>query len=260
MCPSKHHRGNHPRRGHRPVRFDDNYRKLQQVFVHFISKSFLDESRRNSGENVDLWLERCKNAMVLIAEDINVYSKRSLRVILNHPGPVCFNASVLMEYCTTIRLANIVAVTTDEGISVISMMAEKIGELVENFWCPPVWGFSGIMSHVTVAAAAIKTEVYRPYKRALKTKETSKLPKGVVQQEIRFLGSLLKTEDSLYAEIERRRELEVKLLERQPILPKIRALGSLLRLWFSKEVGDDIISLGICSNGTVREFTFLGIK
>jgi hypothetical protein len=205
MCPSKHHRGNHPRRGHRPVRLDDNYRKLQQVFVHFISKSFLDESRRNSGENVDLWLERCKNAMVLIAEDINVYSKRSLRVILNHPGPVCFNASVLMEYCTTIRLANIVAVTTDEGISVISMMAEKIGELVENFWCPPVWGFSGIMSHVTVAAAAIKTEVYRPYKRALKIKETSKLPKGVVQQEIRFLGSLLKTEDSLYAEIERRR-------------------------------------------------------
>ncbi|EFA05309.2 putative malate dehydrogenase 1B [Tribolium castaneum] len=205
---------------------------------------------RKSGEDIDLWLDRCRKSMVLLADDVNHFAKRSLRIVLNHHGPVCFNASVLMEYCTTIRLTNIVAVTTDEAISIISQMAEKVNEYVENFWCPPVWGFCGLMSYIPIQATCIKTNVYRPFKRALKAKATSKLPKGVIQPEIRFLEHLIKTEDDLYEEIENRKEKEKKLLGREPILPKVRALGSLLKRWYAKEINDDIISLGIYSKGT----------
>ncbi|KAJ8973898.1 hypothetical protein NQ317_018853 [Molorchus minor] len=40
------------------------------------------------------------------------------------------------------------------------------------------------------------------------------------------------------------------LLHRPPTLAKIRALTSLLRLWYAPERSDDIICLGVCSNGS----------
>lgn len=187
--------------------------------------------------------------MIILADDINHYAKRNLRIVLNHHGPVCFTASILMEYCTTIRLTNIVAVTTDEGISVIHHMAEKINEQVKNFWCPPVWGFCGIMSYIALPGTCIKADIYRPFKRSLKTKETCHLPKGQIQQEIRYLGNLIKIEDELYEEIEERKKREKEMLGRNAVLPKVRALGSLLSRWYADEICDDILSLGIYSNG-----------
>lgn len=143
--------------------------------------------------------------MLLLSDDINLYAKRSLKIILSHPGPVCFNASVLMEYCTIIKLTNIVAVTADEGISIISMLADKVGEPVENLWCPVVWGFSGVVSYLSIACTPITAKVIRPYRRSLKTKETTKLPKGIIQYEIRFLENVTKADDELLNEIQEKR-------------------------------------------------------
>lgn len=39
-----------------------------------------------------------------------------------------------------------------------------------------------------------------------------------------------------------------KLITR-PVYAKVRATISLLKLWYSEETPDDIISLGLCSNG-----------
>lgn len=43
----------------------------------------------------------------------------------------------------------------------------------------------------------------------------------------------------------------MKYLDRAPMLPKVRAFSSLIKLWFSDEPNDSIISLGVCSNGWV---------
>ncbi|XP_063906127.1 putative malate dehydrogenase 1B [Zophobas morio] len=212
----------------------------------------LGDYRRLPDEAADDWLNRCRLNMIILADEINSSASRSLKVILNHPGPICFNASVLMEYCTQIRLSNIVAVTTDEGLSVISTIAHQVDRPVEHFWCPAVWGFSGIMSFVGVACTPLTQVVIQPYKRSLKTKESSKLPKGEIVVEIKFVENLLKTEELFYEELEHRKERELDILQRPPVLAKVRALASLLKLWFAEVVTDEIISLGVCSNGAFR--------
>ncbi|RZC41750.1 malate dehydrogenase 1B, partial [Asbolus verrucosus] len=209
----------------------------------------IEDFNRHPFETTNDWYRRCMTSMLFLAAEINTYAKRSLRVVLSHDGPLCFNASVLVENCTKIRLANIVAVTADEGMVTISKAAEHVDDLVENFWCPPVWGFSGTSSFVDVGRTVIKAEVCRPYRRTLTRKEGSRLPKGVILPELRVLGHLLKSDDAFYKRVETKK-MGLKDISGQAHFAKIRATASLIRLWFAEENSDDIISLGVCSNGS----------
>lgn len=48
-------------------------------------------------------------------------------------------------------------------------------------------------------------------------------------------------------------------LGRHPIFSKVRAIVSLMKLWYAEEVGDEIISLGIPSNGKSNLYHILQV-
>lgn len=165
----------------------------------------LGDYSQNPNETKDFWLQRCKQEMIILAQDINKWAIRNIRVVLSQFGAVCFNASILVEYCTRIRLSNIVAVTADEGISIISVLAEKADTPIMNFNCPPVWGFCGLNSYISIGETVLKADVYRPYKRATIARKGSQLLKGTIKVELRPLGNVIATDEALYKEIEVRK-------------------------------------------------------
>ncbi|XP_074025693.1 putative malate dehydrogenase 1B isoform X3 [Leptinotarsa decemlineata] len=89
------------------------------------------------------------------------------------------------------------------------------------------------------------------FSRALTAPPGSTLPLGIMKTELRQMSYMLPKDDSIAEEVERRK-LKMKVrLERPPVLAKVRAVTSLLKLWYSKEQAKGvIISLGVCSNGS----------
>lgn len=156
---------------------------------------------------MDDWLNSCFESMLLLSEEINTYAKRTLKVILCHQGPVCFTASVLVEYCTSIRLANIVAITADEGISALNVASQRTQVPVEMMGCPPVWGFSGLLSFVDIGSTILTGDVHRPFARAVTLRGTSNLPKGRIKKELRVLSYLIENVEELQVEISERKVL-----------------------------------------------------
>lgn len=195
------------------------------------------------------WLIRNMSAMFMLSDEINVFAKRDLRVILALDGPVCFNASTLIETCTSIRIQNIVAVTSDIGLGPLKWAAEQANIRLEELSAPPVWGYIGINQFIDLRSTIICSDVYRPYQRVIRNKGGSTLPLGTIETELRFAAYLIEEpEKALETAVSGRKKIK-KYLHRPPMLAKVRALITLLKLWYAKEPSDDVISLGICSNG-----------
>lgn len=131
--------------------------------------------------------------MFYLAEEINKFAKKSLRVILSNNGPVCLNATILVEMCTSIKINNIVAVTSDIGLLPISIIARETGLDISDLGAPPIWGCTGIKGYIDVCSIIKRCDIYRPYSRAITTKGGSTLPLGTIRTELRYLTYM--TED-----------------------------------------------------------------
>lgn len=212
---------------------------------------YMYDLSQKEGENEYEWFSRAFFRMQILAENINEYARRNLKVILNYHGPTCFMASILLEYCTRLRPYNIVVVTADEGLSMLSIISKKIGLKVAQLGAPPVWGFIGVNSYVDERNIVCKATMYRPYERSLSAPRGSTLPLGTKKSELRLLSYLVKDldHDEIMRAVEERRHT-VRDLFQPTGLSKIRALVSLLREWYSDSCSGNIISLGVYSNGS----------
>lgn len=212
---------------------------------------YMYDLSKNPGESDYEWFSRVYFRMQILAENINNFATRDLRVIINSHGPSCFMASILLEYCTKLRPSNIVVVTSDEGLPMLNIISKKTGIRVDQLAAPPVWGFIGINSYVDEKNIVFKAVMYRPYERALTAPPGATLPLGTMKFELRLLSYLVTDidHDDLMRQIEERRE-KVKDLGSPEGLPKIRALISLLQQWYADSHSDNIISLGIYSDGS----------
>lgn len=213
---------------------------------------YMYDLSRKMDENDYEWLSRVFYRIQTFAENINEYGRRNLRVIFNCYGPSCFMASILLESCTKLRPSNIVVVTSDQGLSMLSIISEKTGILVSQMSAPPVWGFIGVNSYVDEKNIVFKSEMYRPYKRALTAPQGATLPLGTVKCELRLLSYLVANldHDEIMGRIQERKEKAREYLGYRIGLPKVRALISLLQEWYAEVPSDNIISLGIYSDGS----------
>ncbi|KAJ8973897.1 hypothetical protein NQ317_018852 [Molorchus minor] len=125
------------------------------ILLHF--EDFRQEEGRLAGKVL--------RQMNCLSEVVNSVHNRNLRIILCNHGPVCFLATCLIEFCTTIRPWNIIAITADEGLSVIDIASKKTGVPVHRFSAPPVWGFVGLNSFVDMRNVVFQADVYRPNQR-----------------------------------------------------------------------------------------------
>lgn len=211
----------------------------------------VEDFSKHETESSDQWLGRCYTQMTILADHINCFAKRSLFVILNNHGPVCFMATCLIEYCTRIQLSNIVAVSADEGLPMVNLVSEKTGIPKDKLGAPPVWGFIGMNSFVDTSHIVCKADICKPYERAAMSTDGSTIPLGEIRRELRLLLYWVPNNNSYYTDVIRERRNMIKLkLSRPHIRSKQRALCTLLKLWFSTDPSDEIISLGVCSNGT----------
>ncbi|XP_074025692.1 putative malate dehydrogenase 1B isoform X2 [Leptinotarsa decemlineata] len=173
--------------------------KYADIIIH------VEDFSRHQNESFDEWLARCYSRMIQLSEIINNNENRNLRIILNNHGPVCFLATCLLEFCTRVNPRNIVAVTSDEGLSVINIVSERTGIPVAKIGAPPVWGFVGVTSFVDERHIVLKADMYMPYKRALTAPPGSTLPLGIMKTELRQMSYMLPKDDSIAEEVERRK-------------------------------------------------------
>lgn len=149
----------------------------------------------------------------MYADVINAFGKRGLKVILAGDGPVCLNATVLVETCTRIRITNIVAVTSDVGLAHLTEVSKQTGIPVEHLGAPPVWGFVGINQYVDLDNIIHYSDVFVPFTRALRDVEGSTLPMGMTKPELRFTAYLLEDNTDKFKAVKKRQVLKNWFLE-----------------------------------------------
>ncbi|VEN59347.1 unnamed protein product [Callosobruchus maculatus] len=210
---------------------------------------YLENCTKQSDEDEDTWLDRCYKKMLQLADTINRVAKRTLLIILANPGPTCFMATCLVDTCTKIKLSNIVAVSAHKGLPYVRLVSEKTGVPACKMSAPPVWGFVGLHCFVDSRNIVFKADMLRPYERALRAPPGSTLALGTIKSELRKISYMLTTEeDELAREVENRKTTIEMRLERPTMIGNIRALVSLIRLWFAPKRSDEIICLGVCSD------------
>lgn len=143
--------------------------------------------------------------MLLYADGINAFAKRNIKIILIDDGPVCFNATVLVEACTRIRISNIVAITSDVGLRHLTEASRQTGVPVKELGAPPVWGFIGVNEFVDLDSIVQYSEVYIPYKRAESDVKESTLPPGKTKAELRLLAYLIKDKEEILERVKKRK-------------------------------------------------------
>lgn len=213
---------------------------------------YMYDLSQKMGENEYEWLSRVFCRMQIFSDNVNTFARRDLKLILNCFGPSCFMASILLEYCTRLRPSNIVVITADQGLSMLNIISEKTGIRVDQLSAPPVWGFIGVNSYVDENNIILKANMYRPYKRALTAPPGATLPLGTIKCELRTLSYLLADidHDEVCKIIEKRKNKAMEDLGYRIGLSKVRAVVSLLKEWYADVCSNNIISLGIYSDGS----------
>ncbi|XP_050293238.1 putative malate dehydrogenase 1B [Anthonomus grandis grandis] len=206
---------------------------------------------RRENENSEAWMERCACRIVKLGNILHYKAKRGLRVVFCNDGPLCYLASILVETCAILIPSNIVVLAADLGLPVLREVSRKTGIHVSKMGAPPVWGFIGNNYYIDESHITFKAQIFKPYKRALTSPEDSSLPLGTMASELRLMSYLLPDQhDDIMKAVDERQKRMKEALQRPPCLSKLRALISLLKIWYSDETPDEIISLGIVSNGS----------
>lgn len=151
------------------------------------------------------WYTRNRVYIYQLSDYINKYSSKFTRIVLAHEGPVCFNATLLVDVCTTIRISNIVCVTSDLGLGALATISKEADIPVSELGAPPVWGCIGVNEFVDVRTIIKKCKVYRPNSRAIKITGNSTLPLGTVKTELRYLNYVTDGINNLWEQVYERR-------------------------------------------------------
>ncbi|KAG7207366.1 hypothetical protein KM043_009027 [Ampulex compressa] len=176
---------------------------------------YLDALVREDCESIDSWLNRNYKSMEKFSQYVNQYAPPHMKIIFCSSGATCFCVNVMHALVKNLPKANIVAVGSHYGLEIIYPFINAVDLDLTEFGCPPVWGFLGVNRYVDLSHMTQKHNVLRPNKKALKA--TAQYQVGRMEH-----------------------------------FQMCRAICDLLKLWFDKksEIGDEIISLGISSNGS----------
>ncbi|XP_060523683.1 protein Lilipod isoform X2 [Cylas formicarius] len=109
-----------------------------------------------------------------------------------------------------------------------------------------LFAFAASLCIVNKFTAKVRRELYA---RALKNPTNSTLCLGTVMSELRTMSYLVLNNHENIVEFVEKRKRPISRPNRN-VLAKVRAVSSLVRLWYSREPEDVIISLGICSDGS----------
>ncbi|XP_044743902.1 putative malate dehydrogenase 1B [Chrysoperla carnea] len=191
------------------------------------------------------------NAMIMTdyADIINNCAQRNLRIIVAYP-PTCYNATILTELVTSVRLNNIIAITADLGLEALSIVSQQVDVPISHLSCPPVYGFVDINRLIDIGNIVERVEYFRPSKRIIneRTQKTS-LKVGEVHFELRPLIYLTHNLTNVWKKIHNKKMQTELKLGRFAYYSKVRAITDLLKHWYSKEPNDAIISAGILTYG-----------
>ncbi|XP_043249721.1 putative malate dehydrogenase 1B [Colletes gigas] len=213
---------------------------------------YLDTLSREEFERTDSWLQRNYTCIKELSMQINQYAPLHMKVIFCSMGPTCFYVNIMHELVKKLPKTNIVAVSSHYGLELVYPFVSSLGFTLRNFGCPPVWGYLGINQFVDVHHMIQKCDIYRPNKRAIDSNENVTLPVGVQRSELRWFFYLAQDKIDPYENHYERKSLLQYQVGRSEDFQKCRAICDLLKLWYSKEeyIGDEIISLGISSDGS----------
>ncbi|KAK9296601.1 hypothetical protein QLX08_009436 [Tetragonisca angustula] len=212
---------------------------------------YLDSLVREEYEGTDNWLQRNYKTIANLCTQINEYAPSHMKVIFCSRCLPCFYANIMLELVTKLSSTNIVVASAHYGLELIYTFVSSLGLTQQNFGCPPVWGFLGISHFVDVHHMIQKCDVYYPNKRALNLNENMILPLGIQHSELRWFFYMAHDKYPYKNHFKRKALLRYQM-GRSEDLPKCRAICDLLKLWYSKKesIGDEIISLGIASDGS----------
>ncbi|XP_071628494.1 putative malate dehydrogenase 1B [Temnothorax longispinosus] len=213
---------------------------------------FLEDITREECEEHDTWYQRNYDRMKTLSKQINEYASCHIKIVFCSTGAMCLCATILRNLVAKLPETSIVVVSAQYGLEVIGDITESLGTDRRDFGCPPVWGFLGISQFVDVCHMVQKCNAYSLRNGdTLEAKEsvTSKLL-GVEQAELKWFCSF-KDNKNLYEDYLRRRvTTQHQANPQKENLRKCRAICDLVKIWYKESVDDEIIALGISSDGS----------
>ncbi|XP_076642877.1 putative malate dehydrogenase 1B [Halictus rubicundus] len=211
---------------------------------------YIDALIKEEFEGTESWLHRNYKSAKELSMQINNHAPSHMKILFCSLGPTCFFVNVMHRFVTNLPKTSIVAVGSHYGLEVIYVLARSTGFPLKNFGCPPVWGYLGINQFVDVHHMIQKSDYYLPNRRALDSSDTAALPIGVQRSQLRWFFYMVHDKIDHYKEIFARKSLTQYQVGRCEDFQKCRAICDLLKLWYRAEVGDEILSLGVISDGS----------
>ncbi|XP_043788001.1 putative malate dehydrogenase 1B isoform X2 [Apis laboriosa] len=215
---------------------------------------YLDSFMREDNEGTDNWLQRNYKIIENLSTYINEYAPSHMKIIFCSMSLPCFYANIMLELVTKLSSTNIVVASAHYGLELIHTFVNSFGLTHQNFGCPPIWGFLGINHFVDVDHMIQKYDIYYPHKKTLNSNKTI-IPFRIKYSELRWFFYMSHDKDPYKNHFKRKVYALVRYqVGRSEDFPKCRAICDLLKLWYSKKksIGDEIISLGIASDGNIK--------
>ncbi|GJQ68650.1 hypothetical protein Trydic_g17195 [Trypoxylus dichotomus] len=210
---------------------------------------YISDNSIDSMDDKDCWYIQRTYAAHMLADSLNAFAKQTIKIIFTGPqSSNCFIASILCQNCTRIKLSNVVAITADLGDCPLNLIAKECNIPLNELAAPPVWG---MIDHLFIDLGSIikKCDIRRPYLRALRTNGGSTLPLGKITSELRYIKYLTDDLPDIMTKVKEIRSLARTRLGRPPTYSNISATIKVIKIWCSNKPSDEIISLGVLSNG-----------
>ncbi|XP_034191366.1 putative malate dehydrogenase 1B [Osmia lignaria lignaria] len=212
---------------------------------------YLDSLLREEYEGTDDLLQRNYKDIEKLSMQINEYAPSYMKVLFCSMGITCFYANIMHELVTKVPSTNIVAVSSHYGLELIYPLVNSVGFTLQNFGCPPVWGYLGINQFVDVDHMIQKVHTYPATRTQISQKNVLLPIQTQEHSELRWFFYMSHNKKP-YVDNLKRKALTQYLVGRSEDFPKCKAICDLLKLWYSKKenIEDEIISLGIASDGS----------
>ncbi|XP_047022069.1 putative malate dehydrogenase 1B [Helicoverpa zea] len=205
----------------------------------------LDHVPFQESRPVGEWLRDNQRKMKELALMINASGSRKMVIIFPNLGPACYNATILKNRVNICR-QNIVVATSDAGTEILPIVAKIVEVPMRNIFCPPVWGFVGINKLVDIRTTVHKYNCFSAYSRYTRVRNST-LNIGSITPEMRTLDYLMHFDRSLWIKVG---EMKQKYGQGEARLSKALAVINLINLWLLNPSPDNIVSLGMCCDGS----------
>lgn len=98
------------------------------------------------------WLQRNYKVIESLSNEINEHAPSHMKIIFSSKSLPCFYANIMVELVTKVPSTNIVVASSNYGLELVYVFASSLGYTLENFGCPPVWGYLGWFIHTNDTA------------------------------------------------------------------------------------------------------------